>query len=104
MHGFQLWANLPSSQKMTAPRYQDVKAAETREIIDDDGTRVRVVCGGGRRGPVEGIAAEPCHLDVFVPAGLRKTLPEETGRNAFAYVFDGSGSFNVALAAKSTQN
>ncbi|MGH6771663.1 MAG: pirin family protein, partial [Xanthobacteraceae bacterium] len=45
MHGFQLWANLPSSLKMTAPRYQDVKAAEIPEVIDDDGTRVRVVCG-----------------------------------------------------------
>jgi redox-sensitive bicupin YhaK (pirin superfamily) len=45
MHGFQLWANLPSSLKMTAPRYQDIKAAEIPEVIDDDGTRVRVVCG-----------------------------------------------------------
>src|SRR6202035_4945820 len=54
MHGFQLWANLPSSLKMTAPRYQDVKAAAIPEIVDDDGTRVRVVCGDfwGRRGPI----------------------------------------------------
>src|SRR5215831_11092175 len=77
MHGFQLWANLPSSLKMTAPRYQDVKAAEIPEIVDDDGTRVRVVCGDfwGRRGPVEGVAADPRYLDVFVPPGRRKTLP-----------------------------
>jgi len=45
MHGFQLWANLPSSLKMTAPRYQEVKALDIPEIKDDDGTRVRVVCG-----------------------------------------------------------
>ena len=53
MHGFQLWANLPSSLKMTAPRYQDIKAAEIPEIVDDDGTRIRVICGDfwGRRGP-----------------------------------------------------
>jgi redox-sensitive bicupin YhaK (pirin superfamily) len=38
MHGFQLWANLPSSLKMTAPRYQDVKGADIPEVIDDDGT------------------------------------------------------------------
>ncbi len=71
MHGFQLWANLPSSLKMTAPRYQDVKAAEIAEIIDDDGTRVRVVCGDfwGKRGPVEGVAADPHYLDVWVPHG-----------------------------------
>ena len=98
MHGFQLWANLPSSQKMTVPRYQDIKAAEIPEIVDDDGARVRVVCGEfwGKRGPVEGVAADPIYLDVFIPAGLRKTLPVETGRNAFAYVFEGTGSFDAA--------
>ena len=98
MHGFQLWANLPASLKMTAPRYQDVKAAEIPEIIDDDGTRVRIVCGDfwGKRGPVEGVAAEPRYLDIWVPPGLRKTLPVETERHAFAYVFEGSGSFRGA--------
>jgi quercetin 2,3-dioxygenase len=98
MHGFQLWANLPSSLKMTAPRYQDVVAAEIPEIVDDDGTIVRVVCGEfwGKRGPVDGIAAEPRYLDIFVPAGRRKTLPVETYRHAFAYVFEGSGTFRGA--------
>jgi quercetin 2,3-dioxygenase len=95
MHGFQLWANLPSSLKMTAPRYQDIPAIAIPELIDDDGTRVRVICGDfrGKRGPVDGIAAEPRYLDIFVPAGRRKTLPVETDRHAFAYVFEGSGSF-----------
>jgi len=98
MHGFQLWANLPSSLKMTAPRYQDVEAAAIPEIVDDDGTRVRVVCGEfwGKRGPVDGVAADPRYLDVFVPAGRRKVLPVETSRHAFAYVFEGSGTFRDA--------
>jgi len=98
MHGFQLWANLPSSLKMTAPRYQDIKAAEIPDLVDDDGTRVRIVCGDfrGRRGPVEGVAADPRYLDVSVPAGKRKTLPVEVERHAFAYVFEGSGSFRSA--------
>jgi redox-sensitive bicupin YhaK (pirin superfamily) len=98
MHGFQLWANLPSSLKMTAPRYQDVQAAAIPEITDDDGTHVRVVCGEfwGKKGPVEGVAADPRYLDVFVPAGKRKTLKVETERHAFAYVFEGSGSFAYA--------
>jgi redox-sensitive bicupin YhaK (pirin superfamily) len=98
MHGFQLWANLPSSLKMTAPRYQDITAPEIPEITDDDGTTVRVVCGDfwGRRGPVEGVAADPRYLDVSVPPGRRKTLPVETERHAFAYVFEGSGSFRSA--------
>ncbi len=102
MHGFQLWANLPSSLKMTAPRYQDVKGNDIPVITDDDGTQVRVVCGEfwGKRGPVDGIAADPIYLDVFVPAGKRKTLPVETSRHAFAYVFDGAGSFRDASEPK----
>jgi redox-sensitive bicupin YhaK (pirin superfamily) len=98
MHGFQLWANLPSSLKMTAPRYQDIKAAEIGELFEDDGTRIRVVCGDykGKRGPVVGVAADPRYLDVWVPPGKKKTLPVELERHAFAYIFEGSGSFNSA--------
>jgi len=61
MHGFQLWANLPRSLKMTDPRYQDIHAKEIPEVVDDDGTRARVVAGDfwGKRGPVEGVAAIP---------------------------------------------
>jgi redox-sensitive bicupin YhaK (pirin superfamily) len=98
MHGFQLWANLPSSLKMTAPRYQDIPAAIIPEVTDDDGTRVRIITGDfwGKKGPVEGVAADPRYLDVFVPPGKRKTLPVEVGRHAFAYVFEGSGTFSGA--------
>lgn len=98
MHGFQLWANLPSSMKMTAPRYQDVPGADVPEVVDDDGTRVRIVCGTfwGRTGPVEGIAADPRYLDVSIAPGVRKRLAVETSRHAFAYVFAGSGDFRDA--------
>ncbi len=98
MHGFQLWANLPSSLKMTTPRYQDVTARDIPEILDDDGTIVRVVCGKfwGKSGPVDGIAADPQYLDVWVPPQRRKKLPVETTRHAFAYVFEGSGTFRDA--------
>jgi quercetin 2,3-dioxygenase len=95
MHGFQLWANLPSSLKMTAPHYQEVKAAEIPVVTDDDGTQARIVCGDfwGKTGPVHGIAAEPMYLDISVPPGKRKILQVETTRHAFAYVFAGSGKF-----------
>ncbi len=98
MHGFQLWANLPSSLKMTDPRYQDVPSRDIPEVTDDDGTRVRVICGDfwGKTGPVDGIAADPRYLDVWVPPGTRKTLPVETSRHAFAYVFEGTGTFRDA--------
>jgi hypothetical protein len=95
MHGFQLWANLPSSLKMTAPRYQEVKAPEIAIATEDDGTQARIICGNfwGKTGPVTGIAADPIYLDVTVPPGKRKRLPVDTSRNAFAYVFAGSGKF-----------
>jgi redox-sensitive bicupin YhaK (pirin superfamily) len=95
MHGFQLWANLPSAMKMTAPRYQEIKAPEIPVITEDDGTTARIICGSfwGKRGPVEGIAADPSYLDISVPPGKRKKLPIETTRHAFAYVFAGSGKF-----------
>jgi redox-sensitive bicupin YhaK (pirin superfamily) len=98
MHGFQLWANLPASLKMTAPRYQDVAGKDVPEVTDDDGTKVRVIIGNfwGKKGPVDGIAADPRYLDVWVPPGQRKRLPVETTRHAFAYVFEGSGTFRDA--------
>ena len=98
MHGFQLWANLPGSLKMTAPRYQDVEAKEIPVIQEDDGTIVKVIVGDfwGKSGPVDGIAADPQYLDVFVPAGVKKTLPVDTYRRAFAYIFEGSARFKDA--------
>lgn len=98
MHGFQLWANLPSSLKMTTPRYQDIPSGEISEVTDDDGTRVRIICGDfwGKKGPVDGVAADPHYLDIWVPPGIHKRLPVETSRNAFAYVFEGAGSFRDA--------
>jgi len=98
MHGFQLWANLPAALKMTAPRYQDIVAKDIPDVTDDDGTHVRVICGDfwGKSGPVEGVAADPRYLDISIPPRVRKTLPVESSRHAFAYVFAGSGTFRDA--------
>jgi quercetin 2,3-dioxygenase len=105
MHGFQLWANLPSSLKMTAPRYQDVPGKDVPEVTDDDGTLVKVVCGSfwGKTGPVDGVAADPRYLDVFVPPGQRKRLDVEVSRHAFAYIFQGSGTFRDASDPRAVQ-
>ena len=98
MHGFQLWANLPAALKMTDPRYQDIPSNAIPEVTDDDGTKVRVICGEfwGKKGPVEGVAADPRYLDVSVAPGTRKRLAVETTNHAFAYVFAGSGTFRDA--------
>ena len=102
MHGFQLWANLPSSLKMTTPRYQDVQSKDISEIIDDDGTKVKVITGKfwGKKGPVDGIAADPLYLDIHVPANRRKSFKVDTYRSTFAYIFEGEGKFADASAPK----
>ncbi len=95
MHGFQLWANLPANLKMTPPRYQDVKSNDIPEIMDDDGSIVKVIVGSfwGKTGPVDGIAADPQYLDVFAPPEKKKTFKIDTRRHAFAYIFEGAGKF-----------
>ncbi len=102
MHGFQLWANLPASLKMTDPRYQDIPSAEIPEVTDDDGTRARIICGEfwGKRGPVGGVATDPNYFDISVPPGKKKRIKVETTRSAFAYVFAGAGSFRDSSDAR----
>jgi redox-sensitive bicupin YhaK (pirin superfamily) len=98
MHGFQLWANLPSNQKMTAPRYQDIKSKEIKSLVDDDGTIIKVIAGDyrGYKGPVDGIAAEPEYLDIYIPPLKFKRFPFDTSRQGFAYIFEGDGDFHNA--------
>lgn len=102
MHGFQLWANLPAKLKMTKPRYQDVQSKDIPTITDDDGTQVRVLCGDfwGKSGPIDGVAAEPRYLDISLPPDTVRSIPIETTRHAFAYVFAGSVRFRDASAPK----
>jgi hypothetical protein len=106
MHGFQLWANLPSSLKMSEPRYQDIAAKDIPEVTDDDGTHVRVIVGDfwGKRGPVEGVAADPRYLDVWVPPGKQKRIQVDRTNHAFAYVFAGSGTFRDASEPRGVVN
>ena len=98
MHGFQLWANLPASLKMTDPRYQDIPAAQIPEVTEDDGTKARIIVGEfwGKRGPVEGVAADPNYVDISVPPNKLRRIKVDVTRNAFAYVFAGSGTFRDA--------
>ena len=100
MHGFQLWANLPASLKMTSPRYQDIAGTDIPTLMDDDGTAIKIIIGKWRgiHGPVDGIAAEPQYLDITIPANTRKVIPIDAYRNAFAYVFEGCAAFRDASA------
>jgi len=98
MHGFQLWANLPASLKMTNPRYQDIPSAAIPEVTEDDSTRARIICGTfwGKTGPVQGVAADASYVDISVPPGKKRFIQIDVSRNAFAYVFAGAGTFRDA--------
>jgi redox-sensitive bicupin YhaK (pirin superfamily) len=95
MGGFQLWVNLPARLKMTQPRYQEILSAALPEVRRDDGAVVRVIAGavGDVQGPVIDIFAEPEYLDVTLPANATFEQPVTRGHNAFAYVFEGGGTF-----------
>jgi len=96
MWGFQFWANLPARQKMMAPRYRDVKAADIPEVTLKDGVKIKVVAGevGGVKGPVGDIVIEPEMLDISVPAGTRFSHSLPSGHTAFAYILSGEGYFD----------
>jgi len=98
MAGFQLWVNLPAKLKMMRPRYQDVASAKIPEVLRGNGARIRVIAGkvNGVGGAVTEIAAAPTYLDVSIPAGESINQPIERGHSAFAYVFEGEGSFGAA--------
>jgi redox-sensitive bicupin YhaK (pirin superfamily) len=93
MYGFQLWANLPASQKMMEPRYREVKSPEIPEVTLEGGVKARIISGeaGGVRGPVRDIVIDPSYLDVSIPAGVEHTFAVQSGHTAFAYIFEGSG-------------
>jgi len=102
MWGFQLWVNLPATDKMSAPRYQDI-APERIPVVDaGEGARVRVLAGhfGDTAGPVSGIAVEPLYLDFELAPGARTVATIPAGHNAFAYVYAGTAELGPADAAK----
>lgn len=95
MHGFQLWANLPASQKMMAPRYREVKERDIPDVSPGNGVRIRVICGeaAGARGPVGDVVIDPVYLDVTVPPGTRHVHPTGAGHRVLAYIIGGRGRF-----------
>ncbi len=91
MWGFQLWVNLPASDKMTVPRYQDIPANEVPEVSVEEGVTVKIVAGelNGATGPVNGVATDPRYFDVTAASGKALSIPVPDSHNAFIYVYDG---------------
>jgi redox-sensitive bicupin YhaK (pirin superfamily) len=95
MAGFQLWANLPASHKMMAPRYREVKNHQIPRVYVQNGVAVCIICGQvqGMRGPVQDIVTDPEYLDVMIPAGMKFVHPTKVGHTVLAYVIEGRGNF-----------
>ncbi len=103
MEGFQLWLNLPARDKMSAPWYRDIKAAELPRFATAAGVAVTVIAGEshGIAGAVTREATAPLYLDIHLPAGCRYAQPLATGHNAFVYVY--RGEVDVAGTAVPSQ-
>ncbi len=95
MYGFQLWANLPSREKMMDPRYRDVTNEQIPEVRLPNGTILKIISGevSGIKGPVGDIVIDPEYIDVTVPANSEFRHPTKQGRTVFAYLIDGQGYF-----------
>jgi redox-sensitive bicupin YhaK (pirin superfamily) len=111
MRGFQLWLNLPSSEKMKPARYRDIPAQEIPTVALARGGEIRVIAGtvdiDGRtvNGPINGAGAtDPLYVDVHLPAGTEFTLPIEATHNAFVYIYEGSAEIGPVDAAKPLAN
>lgn len=104
IRGFQLWVNLPASEKMSAPRYQEITAASI-PVLRKDGAQVRVVAGTyeGVAGPVTEITARPVYVDVALEAGATFQLALPEGHTVGAYVFEGGGEFGFNAGDAGTQ-
>ncbi len=102
MWGFQLWVNLPASDKMTTPRYQDIAPERIPSVDAGHGARVRVLAGtfDGVTGPVSAVATEPVYLDIDLAAGSSITANLPIGHNAFAYVYEGAAQLGPELAVQ----
>jgi redox-sensitive bicupin YhaK (pirin superfamily) len=96
MWGYQLWANLPASQKMMDPRYRDVKQAQIPEVEMNSGAKVKIICGQvkGVVGPVRDIVTDPVYLDVSLPPNANFVHSVKKGHTIFAYVVEGKGYFD----------
>lgn len=94
MHGFQLWANLPASEKMMPPRYRGLTAKEIPEVLLPDGARIKVIAGllNTVRGPMDDIVIQPEYLDCDVPAGVHFVHAVPRDHTAFIYVIAGEGA------------
>jgi redox-sensitive bicupin YhaK (pirin superfamily) len=94
--GFQLWVNLPASQKMMKPRYRDVRKDQIPSHSPEKGVDIKVIAGrsNGVEGPVKDLVVETEYLDVSLAPGRTLNHRVKKQNTALAYVFEGSARFS----------
>ena len=93
MRGFQLWINLPASEKMSAPGYQEF-SPEAIPTVEGDGMSVRVISGQyqSQRGPINDPFTDVQYFDVTLNAGTTFSHPLASSHGGFVYVFEGDAT------------
>ena len=93
--GFQLWANLPKSNKMMDPRYRDIKSTDIPVLTLENGTIIKIISGeyNGVKGPVQDVVINPQYMDITIPKETTFTINVPENHTAFNYVMQGSANF-----------
>ncbi|MDZ4120779.1 MAG: pirin family protein [Candidatus Cloacimonadaceae bacterium] len=99
MYGFQLWTNLPATQKMTQPRYRDLHAEDMPIYIHDNGASVKIICGNymGLKGPVEDLYIQPQYWDISLPPDTSLDISTELGFCCFIYAYEGQARIDGSI-------
>jgi hypothetical protein len=104
MRGFQLWINLPASEKMKPAAYADIPAAKIPVLDTGAGVKVKVIAGalaiGGRTttGPISGLSTDPRYFDIDLAPGAVFETALPAGHNAFVYAYEGDARVGEARA------
>jgi hypothetical protein len=101
MQGMQLWVNLPSGNKMMAPRYRGITSQEI-PVIKMDGIEIKVISGiyGDKKGPVKDLIVDVEYLDILLDKGKAITYDIKKDYTTFCYLVEGKGDFEGSIMEK----
>lgn len=95
MLGTQIWLNLPQKDKMTEPKYRDIKK-DIIPVHEDENIKTHIIAGKYKdlKGPLEVIETDPTFLDVELEANTEFILETDPSYKAFSFLVEGEANFN----------
>ncbi|WP_036552420.1 pirin family protein [Neptunomonas japonica] len=106
MRGFQLWINLPASEKMKPAAYQNIEPQEVPVITLNNGSTLKVIAGEYQledklaTGPIAAGSTQVTYLDIHIPKGEHLSLPVSSSLSTFIYLFEGQAGINKQALSK----